>query len=347
MLYWLLKHIIQLGLHCYHRKIRVYGLENIPTDKPVLFLPNHQNALIDVLLIAVDCNRKPYFLARSDVFGGSMLDTLFKYVRMIPIYRIRDGRSTLYKNDAVFDNCAKVLGKGEAIVMFPEGNHSLRRRVRPLSKGFTRVLFRAAELSPQVDIQMIPVGVNYSNAEKFPSSAAVYYGTPISFQTLYDKEDLPGSVVRIRKMVAVSLKTLTTHISSEEDYAENVNYLVSQNVDFLDPVRSNGLLKEKAASTNPVKDKSPKVNSGVSIFKIIFSVLNLPVILVWRLLIKPKVPEPEFMGTFRFAAMFGGFFVYSSLLFIVVFITMDFWWATGILCLLWAFNMCYVKYLAI
>lgn len=347
MLYWVLKHIIQLGLHCYHRKIRVYGLENIPKDKPVLFLPNHQNALIDVLLIAVDCNRKPYFLARSDIFGGSMLDILFKYVRMIPIYRIRDGRSTLSKNDAIFNNCARVLGRGEAIVMFPEGNHSLKRRVRPLSKGFTRVLFRAAELSPKLDIQIIPVGVNYSNAQKFPSSAAVYFGEPISFQKLYDKEDLPESAVRIRNMVAMSLKTLTTHISSEENYAENVNYLEAQKVDFLDPVSCNRLLKEKATLAYPVKEQSKAVIGRDSIFENIFYALNLPVILVWRLMIKPKVPEPEFMGTFRFAATFAGFFVYSGFLFILLLITFDVWWAAATLCLLWIFNVCYVKYLAI
>ena len=347
MLYWVLKHIIQLGLHCYHRKIQVYGLENIPKNKPVLFLPNHQNALIDVLLIAVDCNRKPYFLTRSDVFGGSMLDALFKYVRMIPIYRIRDGRSTLAKNDVVFDNCAKVLGQGEAIVMFPEGNHSLKRRVRPLSKGFTRVLFRTAELYPELEIQIIPVGVNYSNAQKFPSSAAVYFGEPISFQKQYDKENLAQSVVRIRKMVAMSLKTLTTHISSEEDYAENVTYLEAQNVDFLNPVHCNRLLKEKVTLANPVRDESKPVINRASIFQVMFSVLNLPVLLVWRFVVKPKVPEPEFMGTFRFATMFAGFFFYAGFLFFLLWMTLNVWWATGSLCLLWIYNICYLKYLAI
>jgi hypothetical protein len=276
-----------------------------------------------------------------------MLDALFKYVRMIPIYRIRDGRSTLAKNDVVFDNCAKVLGQGEAIVMFPEGNHSLKRRVRPLSKGFTRVLFRTAELYPELEIQIIPVGVNYSNAQKFPSSASVYFGEPISFQKQYDKENLAQSVVRIRKMVAMSLKTLTTHISSEEDYAENVTYLEAQNVDFLNPVDCNRLLKEKVTLAYPVRDESKHVINRASIFQVMFSVLNLPVLLVWRFVVKPKVPEPEFIGTFRFATMFAGFFFYAGFLFFLLWMTLNFWWATGSLCLLWIYNICYVKYLAI
>ncbi len=346
MLYWVLKHIIQFGLHCYHREILVYGLENIPKDKPVLFLPNHQNALIDVLLVGVTCNRKPYFLARSDVFAGGILNLLFKYVRMIPIYRIRDGRSTYPRMMRFLITALRVLGRSEAIVMFPEGNHSLRRRVRQLSKGFTRVLFRAVELSPQLDVQIIPVGLNYTNAEKFPGSTAIFYGEPISLQELCDKQDLPGSVVKIKNAVTTSLKTLTTHISSEEEYIKIANYLEAQKVNFLDPKYCNSLLKERAVVTNSVKEKSSAVHRGVNVFNSIFFLLNLPLILLWRLVIKPMVPEAEFMGTFRFAVMFGGFLVYFSLLFIVLLSTSNLWWAAGISCLIWIFNVCYVKYLA-
>lgn len=346
MLYWILKNSIHLGLFCYHKKISINGLQNIPMNKPVLFLPNHQNALIDVLLVGVACNRKPFFLARSDVFQGSFLNKLFKYVRMIPIYRIRDGRNTLSKNDAVFDNCAQVLSRGEAIVMFPEGNHSLKRSVRPLSKGFTRVLFRAMELSPKLDVQIIPVGLNYSDAEKFPSSASVFYGQPISLQSLYDKQYLPGSVVKIKNVVTASLETLTTHISPEEDYTDAITYLEAKKVDFLNPEYCNRLLKERSISSSTIKGKRNTDYSGVNVFGSIFLLLNLPVLLVWRFVVKPQVPEAEFMATFRFATMLGGFFLYFILLFIILVVMGNIYWSFGIPCLLWMFNLCYVKCLA-
>jgi 1-acyl-sn-glycerol-3-phosphate acyltransferase len=344
MLYWVLKNSIHFGLFCYHRKIQVHGLENVPKNKPVLFLPNHQNALIDVLLVGVHCNRKPYFLARSDVFRVRALNALFNYVRMIPIYRIRDGRNTLSKNSAVFDRCAHFLSNGEAIVMFPEGNHNLKRRVRSLSKGFTRVLFRALERFPELDIQLVPVGLNYEDAEKFPDSATLCYGKPISVQALYDKEDAQGSVVRIKEAVTVRLKTLTTHISPEVQYTEIANYLEAQKVDFLDPVKTNRLIKQGVIGTSPVAETTTLSSKKRSIFQMIFLFLNLPVILFWRLVVKPKVSEAEFMSTFRFAVSILGFFVYYIMLLTAFIVALNFWWALGIISFLCIFNLCYVKW---
>ena len=60
---------------------------------------------------------------------------------MLPVYRIRDGWGNLNKNTAIFSKSALLLSEDEAVVVFPEGNHNLRRTVSPLSKGFTRVVF--------------------------------------------------------------------------------------------------------------------------------------------------------------------------------------------------------------
>ncbi len=220
MLYTVLKNSLAFGLYAYHSKIEIHGFDTIPKNKPVLFLPNHQNALLDTLLVAVKCNRKPYFLTRSDIFGNVVLNALFKYVHMIPVYRLRDGRDKLAKNHEVFDTCAKLLERGEAITIFPEANHNLKRRVRPLSKGFTRLLLRALELSPELDIQIVPVGMNYKHALHFPDSVALRYGKPIAVQELFDKNDLLGSTNKIKDTVEAQLKILTTHITPEENYLE-------------------------------------------------------------------------------------------------------------------------------
>ena len=91
---------------------------------------------------------------------------------MIPIYRIRDGRESLKNNQAVFDLCSDLLQQKEAILMFPEANHNLKRRVRPLSKGFTRILFNTLLQAPETDIQIVPVGINYKDAVRFPDQVA-------------------------------------------------------------------------------------------------------------------------------------------------------------------------------
>ena len=59
---------LKLGLFFYFKKMHVVGTKNIPKSKPVLFLSNHQNALLDALIIATKCGRFSYFLTRASVF---------------------------------------------------------------------------------------------------------------------------------------------------------------------------------------------------------------------------------------------------------------------------------------
>ncbi len=343
MLYQLLKYSITFGLQAFHKKIVFYGLSNVPKNKPVLFLPNHQNALVDVLLIGTNCNRKPYFLARSDVFSKSMLRTFFNYLKMIPVYRLRDGRDTVSRNHEIFETCAQLLKKGEALTMFPEANHNLRRRVRPLSKGFTRVLFKALEYAPELDIQIVPVGLNYQNAELFPDSAAVYYGVPISVQELYDSNDLVGSALKIRNAVAASLKELTTHVEPEIEYDEIIDYLNGENVNFLDPTAVNIRVKKWDSNADYIKKEKTSKSILPVILRPLFLLINLPILIVWKLLLKPKIWEPEFTGTLRFATAFIGFIVYLSILFLVLSFSLNLFWAAGIIIVIMLFNWIYVK----
>lgn len=317
VIYTSIKYVIKFGLHAYHKEIVVEGLDNIPKNKPVLFLPNHQSALLDVILIAVNCNRKPFFLTRSDVFGKPLLNRIFSFFRMIPIYRIRDGRESLSKNDAIFNKCADVLRKSEAIVMFPEANHNLKRRVRNLSKGFTRVLFRALELDPTLDIQIVPVGLNYKEATSFPDHVAVYYGEPIGVKSLIDLDNKAESILKIKDVVSSRLQQLTTHIASEENYDAIIHFLNYREADFVKPESTNQFIHEFNEREHK-EMKTPPQGKKKSLLLPLFMVFNFPVIFLWKLLVKPKVWEPEFMGTLRFATAFIGFIGYYLLLLILI-----------------------------
>ncbi len=67
-----------------------------------------------------------------------MVARMLDFIRMIPIYRFRDGLAAMKNNQETFNKGFEVLGNGGSIVMFPEGNHSLERRVRPLTKGLCK-----------------------------------------------------------------------------------------------------------------------------------------------------------------------------------------------------------------
>lgn len=343
LIYRAIKVIVKGGLRCYYKKIKIVGLENVPLDKPVLFLPNHQNALMDVLLMVTDCNRKPYFLTRSDVFGKPFLNAVFNFFRMIPVYRLRDGRDTLPKNDAVFDKCADILGRGEAMAIFPEANHNLKRRVRPLSKGFTRILFRTMKKYPDLDVQLVPVGFNYKDAVSFPDTVSIYYGKSIALKSIYKETDLPSTVDLLKNLVTVSLQQLTTHIPTDENYEEIEAKLISEKVDFLNPVATNNNIEailEKPFSKN---GRAKTVEKKKSILYWLFTLLNFPVVFVWRFMIKPKVGEPEFIGTMRFATAFIGLALYFLVLFVVLLLFINITAALITVLTTFAFNWIVVK----
>ncbi|APQ19353.1 hypothetical protein A9200_09125 [Maribacter hydrothermalis] len=337
----MVKYVVKTGLYGYHKKIVISGLENIPKDKPVLFLPNHQSALIDILLIATDCNRKPFFLTRSDVFNGKFLKRVFSYFQMLPIYRMRDGRETLTNNSFIFDTCAEILNDGNAIVIFPEANHNLQRRVRPLSKGFTRIIMRSFELYPNLDIQLVPVGLNYKNAVHFPDQVAVRYGKPISAKSLFNVKAINQSSQIIKDSVALALKELTTHIENEYDLT--LNRLMNDKVNFLNPSEVNKTILSYSQQQQHI-EIIPVDQEKTDFFKLLFEVLNFPIVTLWRLWLKPKVPEAEFMGTFRFALAFICYPIYLLTIFLILFYFFPLALALVITGLLTFLNVFLVKY---
>lgn len=292
LVYYLFKYWVLIGLYCYHRRIGVSGEATIPQNKPVLFLSNHQNALIDVLLIATFCRRKPWFLTRADVFKNGFLRSFFGFLRMLPIYRIRDGRESLGKNYGIFKQCGQILDGGGAILIFPEANHNLQRRVRPLSKGFTRIVAVALEQNPHLDLQLVPVGQNYENATELGTDTSLHFGKPLAVRELNDTSEKANTLC---EKVAASLRTLTTHVEPNSGYDQKLMQLIALDADFTNPSQTNALL-ENLDTHIPAKRKK----NQTLFWRFLFYGINSPLVGFWRLLLKPKVPEPEFMATYRF-----------------------------------------------
>ncbi|MDX1331852.1 MAG: lysophospholipid acyltransferase family protein [Robiginitalea sp.] len=340
LLYSGLKALIRIGFFCYFREIRMHGIENVPQDRPVMLLPNHQNALIDPLLYAAFARgRKPYFLTRSDVFKNPVLGWLFEGLRMMPIYRLRDGRETLQRNQAVFERCGSLFAQGEHILLFPEANHSLVRRVRPLSKGFTRILTQSLERFPQLDIQVLPVGVNYQEADGFPDRVAFYFGNPFSAWEYGSGEALAAGPLKER--VYDSLTRLTTHIPPGEDAAAWETRLKQQGVDFLDPIGVDAIISGKAKPNTSGTHRRGRPRGP---WDILFRLLNAPVWIPWQWIAANKVPEPEFMSTFRFLFFLLAFPLYYLLIWLVVSLTWSPVYAVCTVLALFAHNLAYVKY---
>lgn len=287
---------LRLGMFFYFKKIHVYNVENIPKNKPVLLLANHQNALLDALLIATKCGRFSYFLTRAAVFKKSFVSRILKSLQMLPVYRVRDGWSTITNNNAIFESCSNILKNNEAIVIFPEGSHNIVRRVRPLSKGFTRIVFDTLEKYPDLDLQLVPIGLNFVKAENCPDSTAIYFGSPISAKD-YLNENKNKAVVNLKAVIHSEMKELTTHIP-QENYEENANKLNALNVDYLKPKEVNACLESDFNNCLTKKEKNVVIKR---LFQLLLKLNLIIPYAIWKYLVKPRVKEIEFVSTFRFA----------------------------------------------
>ncbi|WP_397362288.1 1-acyl-sn-glycerol-3-phosphate acyltransferase [Olleya sp. R77988] len=295
---WLhsVKLYIQIGLFFYYKKIKLEGIQTIPKNQPVLFLGNHQNALLDPLLIATKSGRICYFLTRAAVFKKPMVSRILNSLNMLPVYRVRDGWSTITKNKSVFSKSVELLHKNNAITIFPEGSHNLLRRVRPLSKGFTRIVLELRDKYPDTNINLIPVGFNYDAPKVMGSSVSINFGKPIA-SSLYSTLNEADATKQIKHDVFRAMSSLTTQIP-EDGYETILKQLTDLNVDFTNPNLVNKCIKSNFKDCQ----SSPKRNSFVKAFlkPVIYLILCVPV-LVWQKLAKPKVEELEFLSTFRFA----------------------------------------------
>lgn len=205
----------------FYFKNTIEGVENIPKDKPIIFAPNHQNALMDALAVLCTKTWQPVFVARADIFKKPLVNKILTFLKILPIFRIRDGYENLQKNDDVFNKTVDVINNRNGLVILPEGNHGDKKQLRPLKKGIARIALQAENsFDGELDIHIVPVGIDYTNYIKVRSGLLIRYGTPISVRTLmtlYEKNPAKAHKLLI-DLVEEGLKPEMIHIEDKKYY---------------------------------------------------------------------------------------------------------------------------------
>lgn len=219
-----------------HRKIQVINRSVIPKDKPVIFAPNHQNALMDALAIVFSVPVQTVFLARADIFKKKLAAAALYFLKIIPVYRIRDGKDTLNKNEATFKKSIEVLSANKYLCLFPEGAHIGKRSMLAHKKAIPRIVFMAAaQTNYELDIQVVPVGLTYSHYYKFRRSLVVNFGEPIPAKQYYDVLEEQGeqkATIVFRNHIYKDLSSLIVNIPDKEasDFYESAFIMVRKSV---------------------------------------------------------------------------------------------------------------------
>ena len=189
MLYRIVRLTIAFFLKMYFRRIKLTGLENIDESKPTLLCGNHTNAFLEGIIVAAHYpNSKLYFLARADVFNHPLAAKILDKLHIIPIYRIRDGYNALDRNKDTFNKVTQLLKEGKHVIIFSEGDCIAEKRLRSLKKGSARLAFQAVEEGLE-DLQIVPVGINYTGFGKEGEDALVQFSTPFEAKDYYPKSE--------------------------------------------------------------------------------------------------------------------------------------------------------------
>lgn len=199
--------------------------ENVSKDQPVIFAPNHRNALLDALMLVYAGYplKQVVFLARADIFKQKFIAWILRGLRIIPVFRIRDGKDNLNRNSEIFNNAASILKNNNPIAIFPEARHNPKQSLLPIQKAVPRIVLpteasRAFELNSQI----VPVSIYYRDIFGFLSDAYVTFGTPIDvskYKEVYDEN--PGLATnQLRLELERSLKSMVVDIWNDEFYDE-------------------------------------------------------------------------------------------------------------------------------
>lgn len=293
--YQSVKVFLKISLNFYAKEIKIFGKKNIPKKGAVLFAINHPNALMDPLFVTTFNPRENHFLVRADVFQKPLIKKALSSLNLMPIYRIRDGRSQLSNNEEIFNKCFNILKREETVIIFPQGGHSRDRNIKPLSKGFTRIVFGALEQNPDVNITVIPVGVTYQNSSNYPSKVCVQFGKGIDSRKIFTQNSKPKAINILKSEVSNQLKKLTVHIPDDENYETILTTLNNANVDFTDVDTVNTMITEN----NFPEPTKKRINFLQPLFYIILVNSFFP-FLIWKKISK-NIDEIEFIDTMKFA----------------------------------------------
>jgi hypothetical protein len=133
---------------------------------------------------------------------------------------MRDGGYEKVKtNFSTFQKCFEALKAQKAIMILAEGRCIHEKRLRPIRKGTARIALGTLEKYPDMPIPIVPVGVNYTYAEKARERVMIDFGKPImvhDYKELFE-ENNQKAINQLTDDLRKALEERVVNIEQKED----------------------------------------------------------------------------------------------------------------------------------
>ena len=214
--YRLVRAFSRVLLRAEYRCVEVTGAERVPATGPVVFVANHENSLVDSMVILVAAPRVASPLAKAPLFKVWVLRPFLHGVAALPVYRVQDVAENEGKgaraNLEMFAACRERLQKDGAIVLFPEGVSQPRPKLMPLRTGAARI---ALDVGKAVWIQ--PVGLVYEPPSGRRGRVLARFGEPFAVDGSTVGPRRRGAIASTTRGIEQALRSLLAEAESQGD----------------------------------------------------------------------------------------------------------------------------------
>lgn len=180
-------------------KVRVDGVEKIPTDGPVIYMGNHQGNF-DILALSLAIPRRFSWIAKEELFRVPLFGSAMHRAGYIPLDR-SDGRRALKSMNAA----AARIRSGSSVVVFPEGTRTTDGNLLPFKRG-------GFLLAAKAGVPIVPFTINGSmrinprnRLELYPGILSITFAEPVITAT-YNGKEHPELLEQVRNAIAAGLE---------------------------------------------------------------------------------------------------------------------------------------------
>jgi len=187
---------------------------------PVMVVANHQNALLDPLVVFRVAGRPTRPLAKAPLFDQRILGTVLRGLGGLPVYRRQDNPVEMHRNDETFRAAIDALHAGDALQIFPEGRSHSEPSVEPLKTGAARIALAAeAERQGMLGLLLVPIGLTWEQKDRFQGRVLAEIGEPFPVTPWLTPEGAEDqeAVRALTDEIAKRLREVTLNLSERED----------------------------------------------------------------------------------------------------------------------------------